>query len=195
MFLNKGRSKMRLGKGVELPPKACESYQILQSKEIRNAGVQFVTCLLPLVLFWIPFTSCAKQNSSFPEMRKLYLREIGLPIFVMINPRHNTDKKELQLFIKTENLTKINISKFQILFFARDNLNQILIPEDKKTPELICSIEKKIQPNTIIKCHVGPFVYTNLWSSIQIQSISFTTEDQMRHVISEADLDDVTAWL
>lgn len=167
----------------------------MQRKSKWNGRVQFVTCLLPVVLFWIPLAGCAKQNTGFSETRKLYLREVGLPIFVTINPRHKTDKKELQLFIKTENLTKINISKFQILFFARDNANQILIPEDKKTPELICSIEKKIQPNTIIKCHVGPFVYANLWSSIQIQSISFTTEDQMRHVISEADLDDVTVWL
>ncbi|MCW7481794.1 hypothetical protein [Leptospira kanakyensis] len=99
------------------------------------------------------------------------------------------------MFIKTENLTKDSISKFQILFFARDKENQILIPEDKKTPELICSIEKNIQPNVIIKCHVGPYVYTNLWSSIQIQSISFTTENKIRHVISEEDLDDVTIWL
>lgn len=168
----------------------------MQRKFKWNVLIQFVSYLFSVaVLFWVPLVSCAKSNASFPENRKLYLREVGLPIFVMINPRHKTEQKELQLFIKTENLTKVNISKFQILFFARDHQNQILIPEDKKTPELICAIEKKIQPNTIIKCHVGPFVYTNLWSSIQIQSISFTTEDQMRHVISEEDLDDVTVWL
>jgi len=148
-----------------------------------------------LVLFWFPFLLCSKPNENFSDSRKTYLKEVGLPILVTIRPRHKINTKELQLFIKTENLTNVSISKFQILFFAVDQQKQILIPEEKKTPELICSIEKKIQPNVIIKCHVGPFVYTNLWSSIQIQSISFTTEDQMRHVISEEDLDDVTVWL
>lgn len=148
-----------------------------------------------LVLFWFPLLLCSKPSGSFAENRKAYLKEAGLPILVTINPRHKLNAKELQLFIKTENLTKDSISKFQILFFARDKENQILIPEDKKTPELICAIEKNIQPNVIIKCHVGPYVYPNLWSSIQIQSISFTTENQIRHVISEEDLDDVTIWL
>lgn len=148
-----------------------------------------------MVLFWIPFLLCSKPSENFPESRKAYLKEVGLPILVTIRPRHKINAKELQLYIKTENLTNISISKFQILFFAVDQQNQILIPEDKKTPELICSIDKTIQPNVIIKCHVGPFVYANLWSSIQIQSISFTTEDQIRHVISESDLDDVTVWL
>ncbi|TGL91004.1 hypothetical protein EHQ68_03595 [Leptospira congkakensis] len=148
-----------------------------------------------MVLFWFPLLLCSKPSGSFAENRKAYLKEAGLPILVTINPRHKLNAKELQLFIKTENLTKDSISKFQILFFARDKENQILIPEDKKTPELICAIEKNIQPNVIIKCHVGPYVYPNLWSSIQIQSISFTTENQIRHVISEEDLDDVTIWL
>ncbi|WP_244944148.1 hypothetical protein [Leptospira meyeri] len=150
-----------------------------------------------LILFCFLFLSiqCSKPSGNFPENRKAYLREVGLPILVTIRPRHKIGTKELQLFVKTENLTNISISKFQILFFALDIQKQILIPEDKKTPELICSIEKKIQPNVILKCHVGPYVYTNLWSSIQIQSISFTTEDQIRHVISEEDLDDVTVWL
>ncbi|XDD48076.1 hypothetical protein AB3N60_08420 [Leptospira sp. WS39.C2] len=118
-----------------------------------------------------------------------------MPILVSIQPRHNKEKKEFQLFIKTENLTKINISKFQILFFASDPNRQFLIPEERKTPELICSISKTISPNSIYKCHVGPFVYNQLWSSIDIHSISFTTEDQVRHVISEEDLDDVVLWL
>ncbi|TGK87144.1 hypothetical protein EHQ24_03555 [Leptospira noumeaensis] len=148
-----------------------------------------------MVLFWFPLLFCAKPSGSFAENRRTYLKEVGLPILVTIHPRHKMNAKELQLFIKTENLTKDSISKFQILFFARDKENQILIPEDKKTPELICSIEKNIQPNVTIKCHVGPYVYPNLWSSIQIQSISFTTENQIRHVISEEDLDDVTIWL
>nr|WP_322113345.1 hypothetical protein [Leptospira kanakyensis] len=147
------------------------------------------------VLFSFSLLFCTRPNGSFAENRKSYLKEVGLPILVTIHPRHKINAKELQLFIKTENLTKDSISKFQILFFARDKENQILIPEDKKTPELICSIEKNIQPNVIIKCHVGPYIYTNLWSSIQIQSISFTTENKIRHVISEEDLDDVTIWL
>ncbi|PJZ86591.1 hypothetical protein CH366_07685 [Leptospira harrisiae] len=140
-------------------------------------------------------TVCSKPGQNFPENRKEYLREVGLPILVTIRPRHKINSKELQLFVKTENLTNISISKFQILFFALDAQKQILIPDDKKTPELICSIEKKIQPNVILKCHVGPHVYTNLWYTIQIQSISFTTDDQIRHVISEEDLDDVAVWL
>lgn len=148
-----------------------------------------------MVLFWISFLLCSKPSENFPESRKSYLKEVGLPILVTIRPRHKINAKELQLYIKIENLTNISISKFQILFFAVDQQKQILIPEDKKTPELICSIDKTIQTNVITKCHVGPFVYANLWSSIQIQSISFTTEDQIRHVISESDLDDVTVWL
>nr|WP_232369282.1 hypothetical protein [Leptospira abararensis] len=148
-----------------------------------------------LVLFWISFFLCSKPSENLPETRKAYLKEVGLPILVTIRPRHKINAKELQLYIKTENLSNVSIHKFQILFFALDQQKQILIPEDKKTPELICSIEKRIQPNLIFKCHVGPFVYANLWSSIQIQSISFTTEDKIRHVISEEDLDDVTLWL
>lgn len=148
-----------------------------------------------LILFCLPFLLCSRQNGSFTNNRKTYLKEVGLPILVTIQPRHKITAKELQLFIKTENLTEDSISKFQILFFARDKENQILIPEDKKTPELICSIEKNIHPNVIIKCHVGPYVYKDLWSSIQIQSISFTTDKNIRHVISEEDLDDVTIWL
>lgn len=129
------------------------------------------------------------------EERKDYLRGVGLPILVSIQPRHNRDKKELQLFIKTENLTKIPISKFQILFFASDGNRQILIPEESKTPELICSIRKKIQPHSIHKCLVGPFAYSQLWNSIHVQFISFTTEDEVRHVIDEDDLNDVILWL
>jgi hypothetical protein len=142
------------------------------------------------------FGSCvAKNQTTILESRKAYLKGLGLPILVSIHPRHNREKKELQLFIKTENLTKINITKFQILFFASDQNRQFLIPEEQKTPELICSIPKQILPNSIYKCHVGPFVYQQIWNSIHIQSISFTTEDQIRHVISEDDLDDVVLWL
>ncbi|MCT8332543.1 hypothetical protein NUH30_02540 [Leptospira sp. 85282-16] len=147
-----------------------------------------------LVLFWFSFGLCSESRGIFPENRKAYLREVGLPILVSIRPRHKIQTKELQLFIKTENLTNTSISKFQILFFALDDKKQILVPEDKKTPELICSIEKQILPNVTLKCLVGPYVYTSLWSSIHIQSISFTTEDKVRHVISESDLDDVTVW-
>ncbi|MCW7492189.1 hypothetical protein ND861_05905 [Leptospira sp. 2 VSF19] len=159
--------------------------------EIKNGWSQIPL----LVLFWVSYGFCLHPNGNYTENRKTYLREVGLPILVTIRPRHKIQSKELQLFIKTENLTNTSISKFQILFFALDDQKQILIPEDKKTPELICSIEKQILPNVILKCHVGPFVYANLWSSIHIQSISFTTADQVRHVISEADLDDVTVWL
>lgn len=147
-------------------------------------------------MFVTSLVSCitSSQKSNF-EARKEYLKGVGLPILVSIHPRHNKEKKELQLYIKTENLTKINISKFQILFFASDEKKQFLIPEEQKTPELICSIQRSIIPNSIYKCHVGPFVYTQIWKAIHIQSISFTTEDQIRHVISEDDLDDVVIWL
>ncbi|MCG6144608.1 hypothetical protein ND856_11215 [Leptospira bandrabouensis] len=167
----------------------------MQIKPQRDLQIKDGWIRIPLLgLFWFSFGFCSGTSGNFPENRKAYLREVGLPILVTIRPRHKIQSKELQLFIKTENLTNTSISKFQILFFALDDQKQILIPEDKKTPELICSIDKKISPNVILKCHVGPHVYANLWSSIHIQSISFTTEDQVRHVISEADLDDVTVW-
>ncbi|MCW7462606.1 hypothetical protein [Leptospira limi] len=148
----------------------------------------FVTCLV--------FVTCGPTRvKTNVDTRKEYLKGVGLPILVSIQPRHNRDKKELQLFIKTENLTKIKINKFQILFFASDQNRQFLIPDEQKTPELICLIPKTIMPDTIYKCHVGPFVYSQLWDSIVIHSISFTTEDKVRHVISEDDIDDVVIWL
>ncbi|MCW7508941.1 hypothetical protein [Leptospira levettii] len=151
---------------------------------------------LPLLVTYLAFVTCGPtRDKTNLETRKEYLKGVGLPILVSIQPRHNRDKKELQLFIKTENLTKIKIHTFQILFFASDQNRQFLIPDEQKTPELICLIPKTILPDTIYKCNVGPFVYSQLWNSIVIHSISFTTEDKVRHVISEDDIDDVVIWL
>ncbi|WP_210410748.1 hypothetical protein [Leptospira yanagawae] len=170
-------------------------HPILKTGYFQNSFSTFFHCLFCFSLC-ISFGNC---GSSYPktnqEERKQYLKAAGLPILVSIQPRHNKDKKELQLFIKTENLTNSNISKFQILFFASDTNRQLLIPDESKTPELICSIQRKIQPNSIYKCLVGPFVFSQLWNSIQVQSISFTTEDQVRHVIDEEDLNEVILWL
>ncbi|XDD44233.1 hypothetical protein AB3N58_07830 [Leptospira sp. WS60.C2] len=166
------------------------------AKPTRNPNsYQFHFVLLAVCLVCSVFSCATKGQITHFESRKEYLKGVGLPILVSIHPRNKKEKKELQLFIKIENLTKVSISKFQILFFANDENRQFLIPEEQKTPELICSVSKQIAPNTIYKCHVGPFVYSQVWSSIEIHSISFTTEDHVRHVISEEDLDDVVLWL
>ncbi|WP_244934916.1 hypothetical protein [Leptospira jelokensis] len=168
---------------------------IPKNRTFRTALSKISTCLVNICICFSIGTCGSSLPKTNLEERKQFLKAVGLPILVSIQPRHNKDKKELQLFIKTENLTKVNISKFQILFFASDGNRQLLIPDESKTPELICSIQKKIQPNSIYKCLVGPYVFTQLWNSIQVQSISFTTEDQIRHVIDEEDLNDVILWL
>lgn len=140
----------------------------------------------------LAFIDC-KTKSDLNERRD-FTRALGLPIFVTILPRHNVEKKTLQLLVKMENLTEKPILRTNLLFFAFDENESPLVPEEQKTPELMCSAEKMIPPHTKVKCLVGPYVYTKVWNLIRIQSISFTTEDSTRHFINEDDLDDVTEW-
>lgn len=126
--------------------------------------------------------------------RREFSKQLSLPIFSTILSRHQTEKKILHLLIKTENISEKPIQNLQILFFAFEENGNILIPEEQKTPELLCVYEKEILPKTKRKCHVGPHVFPKNWSSIRLTSISFSTSDKTRHFISESDLDDVTEW-
>lgn len=126
--------------------------------------------------------------------RREFSKQLSLPIFSTILSRHQTEKKILHLLIKTENISEKPIQNLQILFFAFEENGNLLVPEEQKTPELICLHERIIPPHTKKKCHVGPYVFPKNWSSIRLTSISFSTSDKTRHFISESDLDDVTEW-
>ncbi|MDF3821938.1 hypothetical protein P3G55_18685 [Leptospira sp. 96542] len=135
---------------------------------------------------------CVPFQNKNPE--KDWSQSLEIPVFITVFNRHHLDKKEAQMFVKAENLDTEPISQLQILFFATDVNQNLLVPEEQRTPELVCSYPEKIPPKTKVKCHVGPFVYPMLWSQIKIQSISFTTSDRVRHFISEEDVDVFTEW-
>ncbi|BDA78893.1 hypothetical protein LPTSP3_g18230 [Leptospira kobayashii] len=136
------------------------------------------------VLFSEGCISFGEEKTGAKESAKL----AGQPVFLEFKRLVAKSPKHLHLNLTVTNLSLSNIRSFSALLFAVDKQGLILIPETYKTPELICKLDRPLQPDTSVHCKEIIRSYAADIEKIELHSVAFGTEDGVRMLITKEDL-------
>jgi|GEM_PF-3039431 len=150
----------------------------------------------PTIIFF--FLISAWHCQSIDNQRSLKeenAKQKGYFSFITIQLKQEIPSKQITLQLTLKNISELEeIKNVKILIFPYDKNGMILVPETKKTPELICEWKKNIQPNQIQSCEIPGANYNTEVERVKVHSLSLRLADGTSHLVNAEELGELIEW-
>ena len=134
------------------------------------------------------FNQCFKTTELITK-KELLARENGFFVFLKMNQELDKNHRQISASVELKNITaEDTIRDAKLLIFAYDKNDLVLIPEGRKTPELLCIWKSKLPPATSKYCNIAKTDYSNEITYLKVHSLSFSIDDGSRYLINSSDI-------
>ncbi len=116
----------------------------------------------------------------------------GYTSFIRMNLKLEKGQRQISIRLTLKNVSeKEDIRNAKILLFAFDKNGMVLIPENRKTPELICVWKRDLTPGKSKTCLIETTHYLQDIQEVKPHSFSVTGEDGQRYLLTDKELEEM----
>lgn len=116
----------------------------------------------------------------------------GYSAFIKMNAKLEKSQKQVSIRLTLKNVSeKEEMRNAKILLFAFDKNGMVIIPENRKTPELICDWKRDLAPGKSKTCQIEPTQYLQEIQAVRPHSFSVTGDDGQRYLLMDKDLEEI----